>query len=100
MKWDDLFRRRRARASRRMAVVFMERPDDWRYGSDIHRASGLRWAVMYRLLTRMLDAKQLEDGWKELEGDWGKHPAPRRRRYRPTEHGKQELTALLDTPKD
>lgn len=88
--WNPL-RARRGRALRRMAAVFLDRPDGQHFGFDTARAARVSSGVMYPLLTLME-----VDGW--LESGWESPPPegrPPRRWYRLTELGRLDCSALL-----
>lgn len=91
MMWNPL-RARRERTLRRMAYVFLARPDAQHFAWDICRTARVSSGAVYPALTRMLVDGWVSDGWED--------PAPptghRRRWYRLTELGRHELTALLD----
>ncbi len=89
--WNP-FRARRERALRRMASVFLARPDDQHYGFDTTQAAGISSGALYPLLARMEVDGWLESGWQDPAPE-GRRP---RRWYRLTDLGKLEMAALLE----
>lgn len=84
-------RARRDRAQRRIAEVFLSRPDAQHFGQETSRAARIKSDSLYPLLICME-----VDGW--LESGWEDPPPldrPARRWYRLTDLGKLELSALL-----
>jgi DNA-binding PadR family transcriptional regulator len=57
------------------------------------RVATVRSGVVYPLLTRLLDAGWLADGWEQ-----GVEGRPPRRYYELTEDGRGELGAIAQTP--
>ncbi|WP_280319971.1 PadR family transcriptional regulator [Nocardia wallacei] len=84
-------RARRDRAQRRLAEVFLARPDACHFGWDTARAARISSGVLYPLLARMEVDGWLESGWE----DPAPVDRPARRWYRLTELGRLELSALL-----
>lgn len=78
-------------ASVGVALALMSDPGGRHWGYDLSRRSGVRSGVMYPVLSRMLDAGWLADGWEDRETR-----GPRRRYYVVTEQGRKALTAMLD----
>jgi DNA-binding PadR family transcriptional regulator len=46
---------------------FLRAPQDWKYGYDISRDTGLKSGTLYPILIRMADRKLLETRWETLE---------------------------------
>ena len=65
------------------------------WGYELSKQSGVRSAVMYPVLSRMLDEGWLEDGWEE-QPSAGKAKRPPRRYYELTYEGKIALGALIN----
>jgi PadR family transcriptional regulator, regulatory protein PadR len=76
-----------------VAKVLLADPDGRHWGYETSNRSGVRAGVLYPILTRMLNAGWLIDGWQDpntiTKG------RPRRRYYQLTETGRMELSALL-----
>ncbi len=66
--------------------------DGRHWGYDLRKAGGVRSGVMYPILTRLLEAGWLEDGWEENAEKLGRPP---RRYYRVTERGQDAMLELL-----
>ena len=45
----------------------LDRPDQWRYGYEISKVTGLRSGTLYPLLMRLSDRGLLEADWHEPE---------------------------------
>lgn len=81
---------RRQQHLTRLASYLVAHPDQKHYGWDTAKATGLRPAVMYRLLWRFLDVGWLTDGW-ETPPPVGRPP---RRYYVLTDLGRAELAGI------
>ena len=46
---------------------FLNRPQDWKYGYDISRNTGLKSGTLYPILMRLAQQKLLETRWESLE---------------------------------
>jgi predicted ArsR family transcriptional regulator len=72
-----------SKQTRAVLDAFMRRPQDWRYGYDLARETGLKSGTLYPLLIRLDDHGLLEAEWRE--------PAvrgrPARHAYRLTQAG-------------
>lgn len=69
---------RRSNTSRQTQAVllaFIEKPQDWRYGYDLTKETGLRSGTLYPLLMRLHDHGLLDSEW---------HPSPQQ--GRPARH--------------
>jgi PadR family transcriptional regulator, regulatory protein PadR len=51
---------------------FLQAPQDWNYGYDISRSTGLKSGTLYPILMRLSDRKLLETHWENAEA--GKPP--------------------------
>ncbi|HYT76198.1 MAG TPA: PadR family transcriptional regulator [Vicinamibacterales bacterium] len=68
--------------TQRVFAVFMHAPNDWQYGYDISRNTGLKSGTLYPILMRMAERKLLDTCWEPSET--GKPP---RHMYRFTPRG-------------
>ena len=80
-----------------LAIALMNDPSGKHWGYQLSKASGIRSGVMYPLLTRMLQAGWLEDGWEDA--DPSKKKRPPRRYYTLTNEGRIELGAIVQEAK-
>jgi DNA-binding PadR family transcriptional regulator len=62
--------------------AFLDRPEEWKYGYDISRNTGLKSGTLYPILMRLAERKLLETSWETAEQ--GKPP---RHLYRLTPDG-------------
>jgi DNA-binding PadR family transcriptional regulator len=62
--------------------AFLEQVEDWKYGYDLSRITGLRSGTLYPILMRMAERNLLETQWEP--GEPGKPP---RHMYRFTPDG-------------
>jgi DNA-binding PadR family transcriptional regulator len=62
--------------------AFLEQPEEWMYGYDLSRVTGLKSGTLYPILMRMAERKLLETEWEACEP--GKPP---RHMYRFTPDG-------------
>ena len=62
--------------------AFLEQPEDWKYGYDLSRFTGLKSGTLYPILMRLADRKLLDTRWET--GEPGKPP---RHMYRFTPDG-------------
>jgi PadR family transcriptional regulator, regulatory protein PadR len=62
--------------------AFLQSPQNWKYGYDISRNTGLKSGTLYPILMRLAERKLLETGWETSEP--GKPP---RHLYRLTPDG-------------
>jgi DNA-binding PadR family transcriptional regulator len=62
--------------------AFLRGPQNWKYGYDISRNTGLKSGTLYPILIRLAERKLLETGWETSEP--GKPP---RHLYRLTPDG-------------
>ena len=61
---------------------FLRGPEEWRYGYDISRDTGLKSGTLYPILMRLADRKLLETEWEIVEAG-----RPPRHMYRLTVDG-------------
>src|SRR5277367_4155700 len=52
--------------------AFLDHPEDWKYGYDLSRSTGLKSGTLYPILMRLADRKLLETAWEA--SDPGKPP--------------------------
>lgn len=69
--------------TRTALASFLEQPQEWRYGYDIMRETGLKSGTLYPLLMRLHDQGFLEAAWRPAAGA-GRPP---RHAYRLTASG-------------
>jgi PadR family transcriptional regulator, regulatory protein PadR len=62
--------------------AFLQRADDWKYGYDLGRITGLKSGTLYPILMRLAERQLLETQWETTEP--GKPP---RHMYRFTPEG-------------
>jgi DNA-binding PadR family transcriptional regulator len=62
--------------------AFLEQPEDWKYGYDLSRFTGLKSGTLYPILMRLAERRLLETKWET--GEPGKPP---RHMYRFTPDG-------------
>jgi DNA-binding PadR family transcriptional regulator len=62
--------------------AFLQAPNDWKYGYDMSRNTGLKSGTLYPILMRLAERKLLETSWETAE--IGKPP---RHLYRLTPDG-------------
>jgi DNA-binding PadR family transcriptional regulator len=62
--------------------AFLDRAEDWKYGYDLSRETGLKSGTLYPILMRMAERKLLETEWEQ--GEPGRPP---RHMYRFTPDG-------------
>jgi len=62
--------------------AFLEHPEDWQYGYDLSRNTGLKSGTLYPLLMRLAEHKLLETRWEQSEPG-----RPPRHMYRFTPEG-------------
>jgi len=89
---------RKTRSLIQVAAVLLAEPDSRHWGYDLIKRSGERSAVVYPMLTKMLNEGWLVDGWEDSTAINEKRPP--RRYYELTDAGKQELGAALRSARD
>ena len=52
--------------------AFLDHAEDWKYGYDLSRVTGLKSGTLYPILMRMAERKLLETEWEQ--GEPGKPP--------------------------
>jgi DNA-binding PadR family transcriptional regulator len=62
--------------------AFLEQADEWKYGYDLSRVTGLKSGTLYPILIRMSERKLLETEWETAEPG-----RPPRHMYRFTPEG-------------
>ena len=62
--------------------IFLEHAEEWKYGYDLSRSTGLKSGTLYPILMRLAERKLLETSW--IAGEPGKPP---RHMYRFTPDG-------------
>ena len=62
--------------------AFLQQPEDWKYGYDLSRITGLKSGTLYPILMRLSEHELLETRWEQSEP--GKPP---RHMYRFTPEG-------------
>lgn len=62
--------------------IFLDEPQEWQYGYDISRVTGLKSGSLYPILMRLAERRLLETSWETREA--GKPP---RHLYRLTPDG-------------
>lgn len=85
---------RKTHASVQTALALMTDPDARHWGYDLTKRANVRSGVLYPVLTRMLDAGWLSDGWEDPVTIERKRPP--RRYYEVTTEGRKALAELLD----
>lgn len=83
---------RKTHALVQVAKALMDAPDAKHWGYDTSKKAGVRSGVMYPILSRLMDAGWLSDGWEDTAAVSGRPP---RRYYEITESGRVALRALL-----
>lgn len=82
---------RKTHATVQMVKALLDDPDAKHWGYDLRRRAGVRSGVLYPILSRMLEAGWLTDGW-ETPPPEGRPP---RRYYKLTKPGREVFAALL-----
>ena len=72
----------------RVLDAFLEQPEDWKYGYDLSRNTGLKSGTLYPILMRLAEHKLLETKWEESEPG-----RPPRHMYRFTPDGLRFIRA-------
>jgi PadR family transcriptional regulator, regulatory protein PadR len=72
-----------SRQTRSLLSTLLERPQSWRYGYDLSKATGLRSGTLYPLLMRLTEQGFLESRWQEP----ARAGLPPRHAYRLTPRG-------------
>ncbi len=72
--------------------AFLDAPEEWRYGYDLSRVTGLKSGTLYPILMRLADRRWLETRWEAVEP--GKPP---RHMYRLTSDGLGQAREAVET---
>lgn len=51
----------------RVLTEFLRGPEEWKYGYDISRSTGLKSGTLYPILMRLADRSLLETFWETVE---------------------------------
>lgn len=78
-----------------VASALMDDPTGHHWGYALSRSAGVRSGAMYPILTRLLEAGWLTDGWEDPTTLTEKRPP--RRYYELTEAGRDELGSMVQT---
>lgn len=73
---------RRSPQTTQLLSEFLQRPQEWRYGYDLSRNTGLKSGTLYPILMRMAERGLLETSWETVEAG-----RPPRHLYRLTGDG-------------
>ena len=73
--------------------AFLDQAEEWKYGYDLSRVTGLKSGTLYPILMRMAERKLLETQWET--GDPGRPP---RHMYRFTPEGLRFARARAGSP--
>ncbi len=73
--------------------TFLERGNDWSYGYDLSRESGLKSGTLYPMLIRFSERGWLDDEWQHAEGEKPRHM------YRLTPLGRRAAKVALEEAK-
>lgn len=84
---------RKTHALVQVAMSLLDDPTGRRWGYELSRQAGVRSGVLYPMLTRMLDAGWLTDGWEDPTTIYEKRPP--RRYYELTDDGRLALGAVV-----
>jgi PadR family transcriptional regulator PadR len=74
--------------------AFLEQAEEWKYGYDLSRITGLKSGTLYPILMRMAERRLLETQW-EASAEPGKPP---RHMYRFTPDGLRFARAIAAAP--
>jgi PadR family transcriptional regulator PadR len=75
-----------------VACALLDDPDGQHWGYELAKKTGVRSGVLYPMLSRLLDAKWLVDGWEDPTVIHGRPP---RRYYQLTKVGSSRLQAVV-----
>jgi PadR family transcriptional regulator PadR len=84
--------RRKTRASVQVAMALLSGPAR-HWGYELSKRAGVRSGVLYPMLSRMLDAGWVEDGWEDPTTMRDKRPP--RRYYELTDRGRLALGGVV-----
>jgi PadR family transcriptional regulator PadR len=60
-------RLRRSPQTGLLLTEFLQTPQDWRYGYDLSRNTGLKSGTLYPILMRLAEHRLLETSWETME---------------------------------
>jgi len=84
---------RKTHALVQVAIELMADPTAKHWGYELGKRAGVRSGVLYPMLTRMLDAGWLTDGWEDPATIQEKRPP--RRYYELTNEGRLQLGGVV-----
>jgi PadR family transcriptional regulator PadR len=84
---------RRSPQTTLVLAEFLQRKQEWRYGYDISRNTGLKSGTLYPILMRLAEHRLLETSWEAAET--GKPP---RHMYKLTREGLRYAYAQVSEP--
>ena len=58
---------RRSPQTALVLAEFLGRPEEWKYGYDISRSTGLKSGTLYPILMRLADRSLLDTSWETTE---------------------------------
>src|SRR5580658_9531642 len=58
---------RRSPQTVQVLAEFLRGPEEWKYGYDISRSTGLKSGTLYPILVRLADRRLLETAWETAE---------------------------------
>jgi DNA-binding PadR family transcriptional regulator len=83
---------RRSPQTALVLTEFLSEPEEWKYGYDISRSTGLKSGTLYPILMRLADRSLLDTAWEAVEAG-----RPPRHMYKLTADGlryaRTQLTA-------
>jgi PadR family transcriptional regulator, regulatory protein PadR len=85
--------RRKTHALIQVAMALLDDPRGRHWGYELTKRSGVRSGVLYPMLSRMLNAGWVQDGWEDPTTMRDKRPP--RRYYELTDHGLRELGGVI-----
>lgn len=80
-----------------VAAALLERPDAQHYGYDLGKRARVRSGRLYPMLSQMLEAGWLVDGWEDPATIRERRPP--RRYYQLTIDGRAKLAAFVEGPR-
>jgi PadR family transcriptional regulator, regulatory protein PadR len=84
---------RKTHALVQVAMALLDDPTSQHWGYELSKQAGVRSGVLYPMLTRMLNAGWVEDGWEDPTTIREKRPP--RRYYQLTNEGRLALGAVV-----
>lgn len=82
---------RKTETTLRVVGAFLANPDSRQWGYELCQSTGIRSGSLYPVLTRLLDAEWIADGWEDPTEISGRPP---RRYYTLTDLGRSEMGAF------